>query len=130
MINKIDRTSDKEGVYEEGTNKKVHPAQHPIKLVTRCIGFVTKKGETILDPFIGSGTTAVACKKIGRNFIGFEIDKKYVDLAQKRVNKQWDVKNEQEIRTELEITDRIIKDSKNTSSAIWERRSVLIWVLE
>ena len=78
----------KEAVLEPGTNKKAHPAQHPIKLVTRCIGFVTKPGDLVLDPFIGSGTTAVACKELGRNFVGFEIDEAYCKIAEKRLEQQ------------------------------------------
>lgn len=75
----------KEGVYKPGTNEKEHPAQHPIKLVTRCIGFVTQENEIVLDMFMGSGTTAVACKQLNRNFIGFEISKKYIEIANKRL---------------------------------------------
>jgi len=45
----------------------------------------TNEGDTVLDPFMGSGTTAVACKQLQRNFIGFEISQKYVDIANKRL---------------------------------------------
>jgi len=45
----------------------------------------TKEGDIVLDPFMGSGTTAVACTKLGRNFIGFEIEPKYVEMANKRI---------------------------------------------
>lgn len=83
----------REGVYKENTNKKSHPAQHPIKLVTRSIGFVTKENDLILDCFIGSGTTAVACKQLNRNFIGFELSKEYCDIANERLKqsniKEW-----------------------------------------
>lgn len=48
----------------------------------------SKPNDLILDPFIGSGTTAVACAKHQRNFIGFELEQKYVDIANKRV-KPW-----------------------------------------
>lgn len=78
----------KEGIYQSGTNKKAHPAQHPIKLVKRCIGFVTKEEDVILDPFIGSGTTAVACKQLNRKFIGFELSKDYCDIANERLSQQ------------------------------------------
>lgn len=77
----------REGIYKTGTNEKEHPAQHPIKLVTRSIGFVTQKDEVVLDMFMGSGTTAVACKQLNRNFIGFEINKEYCDIAEKRLKK-------------------------------------------
>ena len=42
-------------------------------------------GDTVLDPFIGSGSTGVACKELGRNFIGVELDKQYFDIATKRI---------------------------------------------
>ena len=47
----------------------------------------TNEGETVLDPCIGSGTTAVACINTGRNFIGFETEKKYFDIANERIIK-------------------------------------------
>ena len=49
----------------------------------------TRKGDWILDPFMGSGTTGVACKEYRRNFIGIEIDKKYFEIAQDRINKSY-----------------------------------------
>jgi len=45
----------------------------------------TNEGDTVLDPFMGSGTTAVACKQLQRNFIGFELSQKYVDIANRRL---------------------------------------------
>lgn len=77
-----------EGIYKDGTNDKLHPCQHPIQLVIRCIGFVTKEEEVILDPFIGSGTTAISSKRLNRNFIGFEIDRAYVELCNKRLSQK------------------------------------------
>jgi DNA modification methylase len=53
-----------------------------------CLGFV--EGQTILDPFMGSGTTGVACAKLGRKFIGIEIDAKYFDIACERIQKAYD----------------------------------------
>lgn len=77
-----------EAVIKEGTKSKAHPAQHPKQLVKRCIGFVTKENDIVLDCFIGSGTTAVACKELNRNFIGFEIDKTYCQIAEERLKQQ------------------------------------------
>ncbi|NCC41827.1 MAG: site-specific DNA-methyltransferase, partial [Gammaproteobacteria bacterium] len=51
----------------------------------------TKPDDVILDPFVGSGTTCVACKELGRNFIGFEISKEYVDIAEKRLRNTQDL---------------------------------------
>lgn len=63
-----------------------HPAAFPVELPYRLIKMNSYIGDTILDPFMGSGTTGVACKSLHRNFIGIELDSKYFDLAQKRIN--------------------------------------------
>ena len=65
--------------------KSEHPAPFPISLVDKCVRYYSYEDDTILDPFIGSGTTAVACKLTGRNFIGIELNQKYVDIANKRL---------------------------------------------
>ncbi len=63
-----------------------HPTQKPLALLKRIILASTNNGDTILDPFNGSGTTAVACKIIGsRNYIGIEIDSNYIELTNKRL---------------------------------------------
>ena len=62
-----------------------HPAQFPEKLIDRIIKAGAKPGSIILDPFMGSGTTAVVAKKNGCNFIGYEIEQTYVDMANKRL---------------------------------------------
>jgi site-specific DNA-methyltransferase (adenine-specific) len=53
-----------------------------------CVRDFSGMGMTILDPFMGSGTTGVACKELGRDFIGIEIDKEYFDIATKRIGGQ------------------------------------------
>ena len=65
---------------------KYHPTQKPISLMRYCIEKYSEKNKTVLDPFMGSGTTGVACKELGRNFIGIEIDKGYFDIAKKRID--------------------------------------------
>jgi site-specific DNA-methyltransferase (adenine-specific) len=62
---------------------KFHPTQKPLSLMQWCLKWIT--GETILDPFMGSGTTGVACANLGRKFIGIEIEPKYFDIACKRI---------------------------------------------
>jgi site-specific DNA-methyltransferase (adenine-specific) len=62
-----------------------HPTQKPEKLIERIIKASSNKGDLILDPFMGSGTTAVVAQKLKRDFIGFEIEKKYYTLANKRL---------------------------------------------
>jgi site-specific DNA-methyltransferase (adenine-specific) len=70
-----------------GENKTDHPCPKPIAwmvwLVSRASPF---PGETILDPFMGSGTTLVACQRLGRHGIGIELDPEYFDIACRRVD--------------------------------------------
>ena len=70
----------------ETNNQRSHPTQKPEALLYRIMVSSTNIGDTILDPFLGSGTTAVMAKKLQRNFIGFEQDKDYIKLAKKRLN--------------------------------------------
>ena len=67
---------------------KVHPTQKPLLLMKWCLGFLPD-AETILDPFMGSGTTLVACAKLGRKGIGIEIDPDYFEIACKRVEEAY-----------------------------------------
>lgn len=67
-----------------------HPTIKPLDITTKIIRNSSRSGDIILDPFMGSGTTGVACKKLGREFIGIEIDEKYYDLACKRINEEND----------------------------------------
>jgi site-specific DNA-methyltransferase (adenine-specific) len=73
-----------EAILKPDTNQKVHPTQMPVRLAVRCIVFSTDQGDTVLDPFSGSGTTGVACIQLGRRFIGIEREIEYVQLAQNR----------------------------------------------
>ncbi len=77
--------SGKERLKKNG--KKVHSTQKPESLMHRVILATTNKGDLILDPFMGTGTTAVVAKKLGRKYFGIEKDKKYFKAAQERLNK-------------------------------------------
>ncbi len=66
--------------------KKVHSTQKPEALLHRIILATTNKGDTIFDPFLGTGTSAVVAKKLGRNYFGIEKDKKYFSAAYNRIN--------------------------------------------
>ena len=66
---------------------KVHPTQKPVELIEKFITDSTQQGMTILDPMMGSGTTGVACVRMGRGFIGIEQQKKYFDIACERVER-------------------------------------------
>lgn len=67
-----------------GWNRQ-HPTEKPVGLMEWCILNFTKNGDTVLDPFMGSGTTGVACSKTNRNFVGIEINQSYFDIARKRI---------------------------------------------
>ena len=71
--------------YPCGDNK-IHPTQKPVDLFRYLIMASSNEGDTVLDPFMGSGTTAVACIKEKRHFIGFELNKEYYDKACKRID--------------------------------------------
>lgn len=64
----------------------IHPTQKPLALIEKLINEFTKYGDLILDPFMGSGTTAVACHKLKRRYIGFELDEEYFNLANERLD--------------------------------------------
>ena len=69
----------------EAAEKNGHPCPKPIGQMLKMVERATVRGETILDPFMGSGTTGVAAVKLGRKFIGIEIEPKYFDIACRRI---------------------------------------------
>lgn len=70
----------------ESAHKVGHPAPFPVELPRRLIELYTFKDEVVLDPFMGSGQTAIAAVKTGRHYVGYEVDGEYVRLAEKRIN--------------------------------------------
>ena len=66
-------------------DSKLHICAKPVGLMIRVVERFTPKGSAILDPFMGSGTTGVACVNTGRRFIGIEIDERYCEIAAKRI---------------------------------------------
>ena len=68
--------------------KKFHPTQKPVELISKMVSNSTNSSEIVYDPFMGSGTTARACKDLGRNFIGSEISKEYCDIAEMRLRQE------------------------------------------
>ena len=66
--------------------QKQHPAPFPEQLVENCIKLTTKEGDLVLDPFMGSGTTAKVAQDLGRKWMGFDIDEKYAKIANERLN--------------------------------------------
>ena len=75
---------------ETSTNDAEHPARFPVAFATELVAPFTQAGGTVLDPFMGSGTTGVACVKLGRKFIGIEIDPGYFDIACRRIEKAYE----------------------------------------
>ena len=67
-------------------DKDIHPAVFPIALPSRCIELFTHKGELVLDPFAGVGTTLLAAKDLGRNAVGFDLNQKYIDFTKNRLS--------------------------------------------
>jgi DNA modification methylase len=75
---------------------KPHPTQKPVKLVRYLLEMYSKEGDIVLDPFVGTGTTAVACKQMKRNFIAYDNDQEYTKMAQQRLTS----KNKEDVITE------------------------------
>lgn len=69
-----------------------HPCQLPIPLLERLILMTTDEGDVVLDPFIGTGTTAVAAKSLGRRYIGIDLDKKYIEIAKRNIKEAIETK--------------------------------------
>lgn len=72
---------------------KQHPTQKPIQVMQWCLGFLPKQARHVMDPFMGSGTTGVACARLGLRFSGIEIDPGYFDLACARIQAAYDEPN-------------------------------------
>lgn len=72
-------------VYPSGNHETNHPNEKPLRLMEKLIQLGTQPGDLVLDPFMGSGTTGVACVRTGRRFIGIEIDPTYFAIAQRRI---------------------------------------------
>jgi modification methylase len=71
-----------------GASTKDHPAPYPIDLAERLIRMFSFVGDTVLDPFMGTATTALAASKCGRNSVNFEIDRKYLDFGEERLHRE------------------------------------------
>ena len=76
------------GLIKEGENgKRVHPTQKPVKLLINLLSDFSRKGDTIIDPYLGSGSTLIACEETGRICLGMEIEPYYCDIAIRRWEK-------------------------------------------
>ncbi len=84
----------------ESARKVGHPAPFPVELPLRCIKLYTFENDIVLDPFIGSGTTAVAALLSNRRFVGYDIERGYVEIAERRIKEILDKRKQKKI-TEL-----------------------------
>lgn len=75
-------------ILTESSEPNGHPCPKPIKIWTKLLNNISLPSQTVLDPFLGSGTTAVACERLGRRWIGIEISKEYCDIAVKRIERE------------------------------------------
>ena len=71
-----------------GQRKHGHSAEKPVELMERAVRLVTRQTATVLDPFSGSGSTAIACLRLGRSFVGIERDEAYCEIAAKRLQQE------------------------------------------
>lgn len=89
-----------------------HPTQKPVDLMSYLVLTFTNPGDVVFDPYMGSGTTAIACVQSGRNFIGIEIDPEYFKIAEKRI---YDA--QQQMRIEFPINQEV--DITQYKEAVW-----------
>lgn len=73
-------------VQRVNAEKLLHPNEKPVELMEMLISSISSEGATVLDPFAGSGSTLVACKKLNRNYVGCELSEEYVKIAEARLN--------------------------------------------
>lgn len=88
-LNKLEDSSMYSRVIRSSYLKaKYHPTQKPLEIFERIITLSSKKGDVVIDPFLGSGTTAIAAAKLGRKYIGIENNEKFFKIAEERINKE------------------------------------------
>lgn len=75
-------------IHKQAPERENHPTQKPLEIIDRMVKASSKKGDLVLDPFMGSGTTAISCIRNGRNYVGFELNKEYCKMIQERIAKQ------------------------------------------
>jgi site-specific DNA-methyltransferase (adenine-specific) len=85
---KLNGTREKDLFSFPKTKCELHPTQKPVELLSKIIEKSTNGNDIVLDPFMGSGTTGVACKCLNRNFIGIELDPNYFEIAKNRIENE------------------------------------------
>ena len=87
--------------------ERVHEAQKPLELIEFLIKLTTKENQIVIDPFMGSGSTAVAAKSLKRQFVGFEINKNYCEISLKRLAELELVENKKNRSKEMPLLDTL-----------------------
>ena len=105
----MEATLDVWEIAPESATRVNHPAPFPVALVERCIHLYSFAGDVVLDPFMGSGSTAVAARRTGRRFVGFDTEPSYVDLALERVRREGTSDDAAEVRTLRDIVDTLLR---------------------
>src|SRR3990167_1282184 len=88
-----------------------HPAPFPEELPKRLIKLYSFPTQVILDPFVGSGTTCIAAKRLRRKYIGYDVSKKYCELAEERIKKEFEQQNLKVLNQSFPLSNRIPQDS-------------------
>lgn len=101
-------------------DKTIHPATFPISLSKKVIELFTHKGELVVDPFVGSGTTLVAAQDINRNAIGFDLQEKYIEVCSQRLNQNVGLFTDS---WQMAVQD----DARNIPSWVNQETISLIW---
>ena len=81
------KSAFRQNIWRMNVDKNPHPAPFPYIMAANIINCCSKEGDIVYDPFMGSGTTGLACLNLNRKFIGIELDKNYFNLSVERLNK-------------------------------------------
>lgn len=107
----LEATLDVWEIPPESATRVNHPAPFPVALVERCLQLYSFAGDLVLDPFMGSGSTAVAARRLGRDFVGYDMDQQYVELAMSRVATEGQLASTSEVRTMHDVVDDLLKSA-------------------
>lgn len=100
-------------------DKEVHPATFPIALAKKVIELFTHQGELVLDPFVGSGTTLIAARDLNRNAVGFDLQRKYIDLCETRLSQMTLFNEVRQIAVQDDAINIPMYFDPETVSLIW-----------
>jgi site-specific DNA-methyltransferase (adenine-specific) len=119
----VEATIDVWEIQPESATRVNHPAPFPVALAERCIDLYSFKGDLVLDPFMGSGSTAVAASRLSRSFVGFDTDANYVERAVQRVADEGQPRTDTENRSIRDVVEDVLT-SNGFTKIIWGARIV------